>query len=80
MVFNDYHQIAQSTLVETKYELKIYFLFHRKLPSNHGESTRNNDLYQIYSNLIIDKTELLDQNDLLEINNLKNGVYLIEVN
>lgn len=79
VIFNDFHQTAQSTLVETNYKFKLFYLVDRNKQSLYSEFTNINSLYHVESTLIISNTELISANDMIEFNNLKQGVYFIEV-
>lgn len=75
IVFNDYHRVAQSSLVQTNYTLKLFYLVNR------NQNTTNSRYESVESNLIMNYTEFIDQNNPFEIDNLNGGVfYMIEVN
>jgi hypothetical protein len=74
IVFNDYHRVAQSSLVQTTYTLKLFYLVF-------SENTTNSRYERVESNSIMNYTEFIDQNNPFEIDNLNGGVfYMIEVN
>jgi hypothetical protein len=69
IIFNDYHRLAQSSLVETNYTFRFYRLF----------NNNSLDLEKINSTLIFNLTDVKSLNQRIVIDNLMSGAYLIEV-
>lgn len=78
-MFNDYHQIAQSNLVENSYELRLYqFEFETNMTSS---SLTKKDMNKINSVMVLQEPMLIkDLTNMVSIKNLKYGKYFIEVN
>lgn len=78
IVFNDHHRIAQSTLAPTVYEFKlfrlIYPLAERGAPLLDAHGRR-----RIESRLVLAHDKAVNATDAVVIDNLRQGVYLIEV-
>lgn len=78
IIFNDYLKTAQSSLIkDTKYELKLYNCVFKEKHTFY-KSYGLKDLFQVSSNLIVSQNAI-DVNQMIEIKNLKQGKYLIEV-
>lgn len=69
ILFNDYYRIARSTLVETAYKLTIYRL---------SQKNKSQGL-NVDSTLVVELGRLISPTDMVELDKLKPGVYLIEV-
>jgi hypothetical protein len=78
IIFNDYHRLAQSSLVETNYLFRFYRLSNY-WPMDHGlwynQTTKT--IKHIKSTLIFNNTNV-SQNERVIIENLRGGVFLIE--
>jgi hypothetical protein len=80
MIFNDYYKTGISTLFNgTKYKLKLYSYTIKGGYSYYHELFEKKKLCSIDTQLLIEEKSLIDLTDLIQIENLKSGAYLIEV-
>lgn len=84
IILNDYHRVARSSLIESAFKFALYKL---TLPRNHSLLALD-DVYkqklisngvQVDVKKMLNHTSLITPNDLIELNNIKSGVYLVEV-
>jgi len=76
--FNDYHKVGESSILNsTKYKLRM-FSYEFSGPSN-MLSVFSDDLIQIKPKLVLDEAKLLKPTDMIQIKNLVQSKYILEV-
>jgi hypothetical protein len=80
IMFNDYQMTGQSSLFEkTVYRYKLYTFKYKESPSYY-KNVAIKDLFKIDTELLINETRPINSTNVIEIKNLRQGKYLIEVN
>ena len=78
IIFNDFYQTGESSLLNgTKYRIKIHSFDYTE-PLNFNNIYAE-DLFRIKSKLVLDEDKLLKLNDMIEIKNLIQSKYFLEV-
>lgn len=80
IVLNDVHKTAQSSLFErSAYTIKLYHVTYKRRANSFYSRFDLNGVIKVDSKLLVASTTLVHAGDMIEIDELKQGVYMIEV-
>jgi len=80
IVLNDVHKTAQSSLFErSAYTIKLYHVTYKRRANSFYSRFDLNGVIKVDSKLLVASTTLVHAGDMIEIDELKQGVYMIEM-